>query len=83
MATQELISSSEFDAHSKQINSLCFGRSEILASASRDKTIKVWQFTQGRLTNTIVFESEYANSVAFSQNEKILVSGEKNSTIKL
>ena len=80
----QLVFSSKLKAHSKKIDSICFSNNnQFLASASKDKTIKVWQLELGKFTKTILLKSDYANSIAFDRDNKILISGEKDSTIKL
>jgi WD40 repeat protein len=84
MITNKLVFCSEFEAHSKEINSICFSsNNQLLASASKDKTIKVWQSKSGKLTNIMLFESDYANSITFSRDNKLLISGKKDNTIEV
>ena len=84
MITSKLISSAQFEAHSQKINSICFSNNnQFLASASKDKTIKVWQLKQGDFTTIAILKSDYATSIAFGRDNKTLISGEKDSTIKL
>ena len=84
MITNRLISSAQFEAHSQKINSICFSNNnQFLASASKDKTIKVWQLKQGDFTTIAILKSDYATSIAFGRDNKTLISGEKDSTIKL
>ncbi|BAZ37356.1 WD-40 repeat-containing protein [Calothrix sp. NIES-4101] len=82
--------------HSRGINCLAFSpanstitTSQILASASRGET-KLWDLTRGQLVSTL---SEYpwsksglvdeVNSLAFTPDGQIIVSGGADSTIKL
>lgn len=100
MIANKLVFGSEFKGHSEKINSVCFSNNnKFLASASKDKAIKIWQLKQGKLTNTMLFErgsplrsfqhgqvsfeSDYANSIVFSRDNRVLVSGEKDETIKI
>ena len=83
MFTRKLVFSSKFEAHSRKINSICFSNnSKYLASASKDKTIKIWQIKAGKSINTTLFKSDVANSIAFCPDNQTLVSGERN-TVKL
>lgn len=82
MITSKLRFSYQFKGHSQKINSVCFSDNNILASAARDKTIKIWQLKSGKLTNTQLFESLGANSLAFSSDSEVLLSGEDDCTVK-
>ena len=83
MTIDKLVFGSELEAHSKKINSLCFSSNgRFLASAGKDKTIKVWQSRSQKVTNTMLFESDYANSIVFSPDNEVLISGEKDGTTK-
>ncbi|MGF1588866.1 MAG: WD40 repeat domain-containing protein [Pleurocapsa sp.] len=62
MIANKLIFFNELAGHSEKINSICFSdNNKFLASASKDKTIKVWQMKSGKLANIIFFESDDVN----------------------
>jgi WD40 repeat protein len=54
-----------------------------LASASADKTVKLWSVDTYKEINTLKGHSDHAISVAFSSNSKYLVSGSFDRTVKL
>jgi WD40 repeat protein len=56
---------------------------KILASGSKDCTIKLWEVSTEREISTLKGHRKYINSVAFSPDGKILASGSKDKTIKL
>ncbi|GAX44432.1 serine/threonine protein kinase [Tolypothrix sp. NIES-4075] len=55
----------------------------ILVSGSWDKTIKIWNLTDGTLIRTLTGHSDSVNSVAISPDGKTLVSGSNDKTIKI
>jgi hypothetical protein len=57
----------------------------ILASGSRDKTIKIWNVSTGQEINTLKGHSRSVNSVAFSPDGKTLASSsrDRDNTIKI
>ena len=57
--------------------------SQLLASGSRDNTIKLWDPTTGELWQTLKGHSNSVLSVAFSPNGRLLASGSEDNTIKL
>lgn len=83
MIANKLVFGFEFQGHSNKINSLCFSSNKLLATASEDRTIKIWQLKTGNPSNIMLFSANYSTSIAFSQDNKILISGEKDNTIKL
>jgi WD40 repeat protein/tetratricopeptide (TPR) repeat protein len=70
-------------SHNDYVLGLSFspnGRS--IATASRDKTIKIWSL-EGQLLNTLRSHTERVNSVSFSPNGELLVSGGDDQTVRL
>ncbi len=55
----------------------------ILASASGDSTIKLWDISTGQHILTLQGHEDSVTSVAFSPDGDILASGSKDTTIKL
>jgi len=76
----------ELDGHLKAINSLAFcPDGQILASASKDDTIKLWHVKTGILLNTLDCGSRWRDvpSISFSPDGKILAAGLSGGEIKL
>jgi WD40 repeat protein len=65
-----------FAGHTNLVNSVAFNRnSETLASASDDKTIKLWNLSDAKLIRTLEGHSGVVNSVAFSSDGQAIASG--------
>lgn len=63
-------------AHRKLVRSVAFGpSSKLLASASEDGTVKLWEVATGREVRTLQ-HSDRVSSVAFSPDGKLLASGD-------
>lgn len=70
-------------AGTERISSVSFDpRNEILATASYDKTIKLWRF-DGTLINSIPGHDKAVTSISFSPDGALLASGGKDNTIKI
>jgi WD40 repeat protein/formylglycine-generating enzyme required for sulfatase activity len=70
--------------HTETIMSLAFSPDgKTLASASDDRTIKLWVVATGKNTATLGGHTDHVLSVAFSPDGKTLASGSQDETIKL
>jgi WD40 repeat protein len=69
--------------HSSWVNSVAFSpNGQTLASASYDKTIKLWQLGTGKPCNIVTWQHSYVGFVVFSPDDQALASRGDN-TIKL
>jgi WD40 repeat protein len=56
---------------------------KVLASAGNDSTIKLWDFSSGRLLRTLTGHTAWVYSVAFSPDGKLLASGSADNSVGL
>ncbi|MDZ8106308.1 MAG: ribosome assembly protein 4, partial [Nostoc sp. DedQUE12a] len=72
------------EGHSSPVYSVVFSPDgKTLASASQDKTIKLWDVSTGKAIKTLTGHSSRVYSVVFSPDGKTLASGSLDKTIKL
>ncbi|MEG4009422.1 AAA-like domain-containing protein [Microcoleus sp. Pol11C1] len=69
--------------HTNNISQVAIApNNQIIASASKDKTIKLWS-TDGKLLRTLTGHTDEVDSVAFSPDSQTIASASKDQTIKL
>ena len=84
--TEELFSKSVITlvGHADDVNFVAFSPDgSMIASGSWDKTIKLWQASDGALLGTLLGHSGGVTSVAFSPDGSMIASGSEDKTIKL
>ena len=82
--TLEIIPFKTLNKHTNPVNAVSFSpNGKILASASSDRTVKLWGVTKGNLLTTLKGHNKSIWSVNFSPNGKIIASASDDLTVKL
>src|SRR6266536_6585852 len=72
------------EGHSDSVRSVVFSHdSKLLASASFDKTVKIWDVSTGSCQQTLEGHSSFVTSVVFSHDSKLLASASDDNTVKI
>ncbi|OGE49412.1 hypothetical protein PENARI_c021G00237 [Penicillium arizonense] len=72
------------EGHSNAVNFVAFSHdSKLLASASWDQTVKVWDSSSGQCLQTLEGHCTGVNSVTFSHDSKLLASASWDKTVKV
>ena len=80
----EIQEKNTLEGHTSSVYSVAFSSDgKTVASGSKDKTIKIWDSSTGKLIRTLTGHSQPVNSVAFSSDGKTVASGSDDKTIKI
>lgn len=72
------------EGHSDWVNAVALSRdSKLLASASDDETVRLWDLTMGAAPKTLKGHSNSVRAVAFSRDSKLLMSASDDKTVRL
>lgn len=74
----------QLTAHTEAVEAVAFSPTEpLLASASADKTIRLWDLDTGEAVLTLVGHSAEVRTLAFSADGRYLLSGSRDRTVHL
>ncbi|KAK9853443.1 uncharacterized protein MYU51_006555 [Penicillium brevicompactum] len=71
------------EGHTSSINSIAFSSDGLLASASSDHTVRIWDSRTRTAQHTLKAHEGSVNSTAFSPNGQLLASGSGDKTVYL
>ncbi|EPS45511.1 hypothetical protein H072_513 [Dactylellina haptotyla CBS 200.50] len=72
------------EGHADFVNSVAFSpNGKILASASDDSTIRLWDTNTGMSLQTLQGHTSWVQAVAYSADGKVLISGSRDTTVRM
>jgi WD40 repeat protein len=75
---------STLDGHSRQVTAVAFSPDgQLVVSASKDSTVRVWEVATGTCRSTLEGHSDYVTAVAFSPDGQLIASASKDSTVRV
>ncbi|RKP02095.1 hypothetical protein CXG81DRAFT_11188 [Caulochytrium protostelioides] len=82
--TVKLVSTWTLVAHAKDINAVAVAPNDrLVASASQDRSIKLWRTDSGALVHTLKGHKRGVWSIAFSATDQVLLSASGDQTVRL
>jgi WD40 repeat protein len=72
------------EGHGESVTSIAFSHdSALLASASWDKTVRIWRTDTGECQQTLEGHSDWVTSIAFSHDSALLASASNDNTVRI